>query len=362
MGGRFNTLFQLYAEGNLLTKASRFLLLPDLINFFLTGTAVAEYTNATTTQMVNAAIGDWDRELIERAGLRFNILPEIIPAGTVVGRLKADVAADTKLADTTVIAPATHDTASAVIAAPISYEWAYISSGTWSLVGVELDGPIINEAAAVQNFTNEGGAYGTIRFLKNVMGLWILESCRREWHAAGIVFGYDEMLRGVTKIDGFPAFIFPDDPRFLNPASMTTAICEQLKEMGQTAVDDPLVIAKVILDSLAFRYASVLQTTEKLTGRKLEGVQVIGGGSRNRYLNQITANASRLKVRAGLAEATVVGNVLVQAISSGRFASLADSRAYVNEHFDFEEFQPETSADFDDVRRRYAQVESRFVE
>jgi rhamnulokinase len=358
----FNTLFQLCAEGEFLTNASRFLLLPDLINFFLTGTAFTEYTNATTTQMVNAAHGDWDRELIHRAGLQFDILPKIIPAGTAVGRLKADVAADTKLADAIVIAPATHDTASAVIAAPISDEWAYISSGTWSLVGVELDRPIINDAVAAQNFTNEGGAYGTVRFLKNVMGLWILERCRREWRATGTVLDYDELLREVNKIDGFPGFIFPDDTRFLNPASMTTAICEQLKETGQTAANDPLVITKVILDSLAFRYASVLQTTENLTSRKLRGIQVIGGGSRNHYLNQITANASRLKVRAGLTEATVMGNVLVQAISAGRFASLADARDYVSEHFDFEEFQPKTSAAFDDARRRYAAVESRFVE
>jgi len=358
----FNTLFQLCAEGNLLRKELRFLLLPDLINFFLTGTAAAEYTNATTTQMVNATTRDWDRELIERAGLLFDILPDIIPAGTTVGRLKADVAADTKLQDVTVIAPATHDTASAVAATPISEEWAYISSGTWSLVGVELDKPLINETAALQNFTNEGGAYGTIRFLKNVMGLWILESCRREWQAAGTVLAYDEMLRDVNEIDGLPAFIFPDDPRFLNPASMTTAIREQLKETGQTAIDDPLVIAKVVLDSLAFRYASVLQTTEELTGRKLRGVQVIGGGSRNRYLNQMTANASGLTVRAGLPEATVVGNVLVQAVSSGRFASLADARDYVNEHFDFEEFAAEASQALGDARHRYTDVESRFVE
>jgi len=361
---QINTLFQFYAACRLTPKvvdaAHALVTVPDLFNYWLGGRLCSEYTIATTTQFVDARTRTWARRLLDEIGLPTELLTEIVQPGTTIGALRKEIAAP--LAGTPIVVPACHDTGSAVASVAAGGATAFLSSGTWSLLGTEIGAPVITAQARDLNFTNEGGAYGTIRFLKNVMGLWILESCRREWQAAGTVLAYDEMLRDVNEIDGLPAFIFPDDPRFLNPASMTTAIREQLKETGQTAIDDPLVIVKVVLDSLAFRYASVLQTTEELTGRKLRGVQVIGGGSRNRYLNQMTANASGLTVRAGLPEATVVGNVLVQAVSSGRFASLADARDYVNEHFDFEEFAAEASQALGDARHRYTDVESRFVE
>ncbi|MEP6789608.1 MAG: FGGY-family carbohydrate kinase, partial [Acidobacteriota bacterium] len=335
--------------------------LPDLINFFLTGKAAAEYTNATTTQMVNAATGTWDADLLERLKLPARILPSIIPPGTDLGKLRRESAVDLELPDVRVIASATHDTASAVAGAPLEENSAYISSGTWSLIGIENSEPLINDEVARQNFTNEGGAYGTFRFLKNVMGLWIFESCRKEWKASGADVGYEELLSDVLGATGFKTFIFPDDPRFLNPPSMTEAIVTQLRETRQEFEMSPAAISKVIFDSLAFRYASVLRSIESLAGIKLENVHILGGGGRNGYLNQMTANASGLKIRAGLTEATVVGNVLVQAITARRFSSLAEARQHVSDNFEFENFVPQRSPELDEAAVRYAEIETRFV-
>jgi rhamnulokinase len=358
----FNTLFQLYSGDGDVQKAENLLLMPDLINFFLTGKAAAEYTNATTTQMVRAATGRWDRSLLKRLDMPSRILPRIIPAGADLGEMKPDIAETLGLSGVHVIAPATHDTGSAVAGAPLQENWAYISSGTWSLIGVERHEPLINRQVARHNFTNEGGAFGTCRFLKNVMGLWIFESCRREWKDQGIGTDYETILREVAAIDAPRAFVFPDDERFLNPPSMIEAIRVQLRETGQEFNDDPALLSRIIFDSLALRYASVLRTIEALTGVKLGGVQILGGGGRNRYLNQMTANASVLKIAAGPVEATVVGNILVQGISAGRFASLAEARQHVRDNFDFEEFQPVESSEIEADLKRFIAIESRFLE
>ena len=355
---KFNTLYQLMSE----TEAgSMLLLLPDLINYFLTGKAVTEYTNATTTQMVNAGTLDWDSDLIERLGLDRNLLQEIVPAGTRLGELLPEISSSTGLRDISVITPGTHDTASAVAAAPLNPGSAYISSGTWSLIGIERDAPLITREASSLNFTNEGGVFGTIRFLKNVMGLWIFESCRKEWASAGETVDYESLIRDAESIDGFPGFIFPDDERFLNPSSMLEAIDTQLAETGQHAGRDPAMLTKVIFDSLAFRYGSVLRSIESLTGEKLARVEIVGGGGRNRYLNQATSNASGLPVRSGLTEATVVGNVVVQAISSGRFESLSEARAYVASKIECEEFIPKAVDGLADAEAGYLAVEERFT-
>ncbi len=357
----FNTLFQIFSENGELEKASQLLLLPDLINYFLTGKIVAEYTNATTTQYLNSKTKNWDFELLENLGLPTAILPEIVEAGTDLGFLKTEIAAALNLENVRVIVPATHDTASAVAGAPLAKNQAFISSGTWSLVGVERGEVLINEEVARQNFTNEGGAFGTIRFLKNVMGLWIFESCRKEWKAQGIDVEYENLLREVTEIKDFQGFIFPDDVRFLNPPGMLKAIAEQLRESRQVFNENPAVVCKIIFDSLAFRYASILKTIEKLTAQKLESIQIIGGGGRNEYLNQMTANASGLKVQAGLTEATVTGNVLVQAIAAGRFANLSKARQHVKDNFSLKEFVPQKSAGLETAAKIYAEIETRFI-
>ena len=359
----FNTLFQLYAhaQAGLPNKATRMLLIPDLINFFLTGRSVAEYTNATTTQLVNARTGRWDQEILKRLDLPSNLLAEIVPAGTRLGPLKPTLADELRLDNVWVVTPATHDTGSAVAGAPLEDGWAYISSGTWSLVGVERDSVLINSEVARQNFTNEGGAFGTVRFLKNVMGLWILESCRKEWKERGLNVDYDNLLGQVEAIEDPRGLIFPDDPRFFNPPNMQEALAEQLAENGQPIPAGPPAVAKVILDSLAFRYASVLRTIESLTNRKINGVQIGGGGSQNDYLNQVTATATGLPVVAGPVEATVIGNVLVQAIAEGRFASLTEARQHVAQNVRLKKFTPRPSPVWEEAARRYAAIEARYV-
>jgi rhamnulokinase len=319
----FNTLFQLsaHARAGVRPEAERLLMIPDLLNLALCGAQVVEFTNATTTQLVNAASGDWDWELIGRLGLPGHLLADIAPPGTQLGVLRPEIETEAGLEGVRVIAPTTHDTGSAVAGAPLADGWAYISSGTWSLVGVELGAPLISDSVARHNFTNEGGAGRTARFLKNVMGLWVLESCRREWRERGAAADYDTLLAEVAARPEFPALIYPDDGRLFNPRSMTAAISEQLAETGQAAPDEPAALAKVILDSLALRYASVVRTIEELTGREVQGVQVVGGGSRNDYLNQATANATGKPVLAGPVESTVVGNAVVQAITAGRSAA-----------------------------------------
>jgi rhamnulokinase len=361
---QFNTLFQLFAhhrEG-IQAQARTLLLIPDAINFLLTGKRNSEYTNATTTQMLNARTGTWDCELLEQLDLPTRLLPEIMPAGSEAGLVRAELAAELRIDQVRVIAPATHDTGSAVAGAPIPQGWAYISSGTWSLVGVERSEALISAEVAQHNFTNEGGAFGTIRFLKNVMGLWILESCRKEWQQRGVAIDYDLLLREVSAIKGCPGvLVFPDDQRLLNPPSMLEAIATQLEETDQAMPSGPAAIAKVILDSLAFRYASVLRTIESLTQQQIEGVRIIGGGSQNGYLNQATANATGLPVAAGPVEATVIGNVLVQAIAAGRFASLADARRYVIRNMPSQNFFPRTTSNLEQAKAHFAEIEARFM-
>jgi len=264
----FNTLFQLHAhlESGIPGNANRLLLIPDLIHFLLTGKAVTEYTNATTTQMVSARTGTWDHELLSSMNLPHHLLCEIVPAGTDLGPIKSAVAQPSDLDGVHMIAPATHDTASAVVGTPLEDGFAYVSSGTWSLVGVERDTPIINAEVSRWNFTNEGGAFGTVRFLKNVMGLWILESCRNEWQENGLDASYKSLLAQASKLAETPCFIFPDDPRFLSPLSMLEALAQHLSESGQCVPADPPTLTKVILDSLAMRYASVLRSIQSLTG------------------------------------------------------------------------------------------------
>jgi rhamnulokinase len=358
-----NTLFQLYAhrQAGIPEAAARLLLIPDLMNFFLTGRAVAEYTNATTTQMVNARSGTWDRKMLARLELPSNLLAEIVPAGSDLGPLKPELTNELQLDGARVVAPATHDTGSAIAGTPLEEGWAYISSGTWSLVGVERGRPLINSDVARHNFTNEGGAFGTIRFLKNVMGLWILESCRDEWKRRDIDVDYNRLLAEVTALDSCACLIFPDDERFFNPPSMLDAITQQLAENDQQVDNEPASMAKVVLDSLAFRYASVLRTIESLTNQKIRGVHIIGGGSQNDYLNQATATATGLPVLAGPVEATVTGNALVQAIAAGRFASLAEARSHAARHVQLKRFTPLPSRGLEETARRYAAIEARYV-
>ena len=356
----FNTLFQLHAHARagIPKEAARLLLIPDLINLLLTGRSATEYTNATTTQLISAAARTWDRKILDRVGLPVSLFPEIVPSGTDLSPLKPALADELRLDGVRVVAPATHDTGSAFAGVPLNVGWAYVSSGTWSLVGVERDSVLINAEVERHNFTNEGGAFGTIRFLKNVMGLWILESCRREWQESGLDVDYDNLLKQVETVEHGGALIFPDDQRLLNPPSMLQAIAEQLTERGEHVPVDPPAVVRSILDSLALRYASVVASIESLTKEKIRGVQIAGGGSQNDYLNQATANATGLPVLAGPVEATVLGNVLVQAIVSGRFQSLSEARQHIAQNIELKEFTPRLSPAWEDACHRYAKIES----
>lgn len=348
-----NTIYQLAAHqrDGIPAQARRLLLIPDLCHHFLCGSRVGERTNASTTQLLDVRTGAWDDELFDRLGLGAirPLMPGLVNAGAELGIIGHR---------TRVIAPATHDTASAVAGTPLEPGWAFISSGTWSLVGVERDAPQLDPAAARARFTNEAGVDGTVRFLTNVMGLWLLESCRKEWSAAGYPADLPTILSRVAEVPRFAGFVCPDAPRFFNPLHMTRELQAALAETGQTAHDDPVLLAKVILDSLAARYASVIDTIERLTSRPISGIHIVGGGSQNAYLNQATADAARRTVMAGPVEATAIGNLLVQAIACGELPSLAAARQRVRAALSPRRFEPRESADWASARARYRDVEA----
>jgi rhamnulokinase len=359
---KLNTLYQLaaHARAGIPAAAERLLLIPDLCHHFLCGSTVSELTNASTTQLLNARTGRWDDELLSRLGLPRRLLPELVPAGQDLGPLRAELRSQTGAAGVRVLAPATHDTASAVAGTPLPPGWAYVSSGTWSLVGIEREAPLIERAVLEADFTNEAGAFGTVRLLKNVMGLWLLERCREEWQATRRAAELPALVENVRKVDGFPGFVYPDAQRFFNPASMLGELHAALQETGQPPVDDPKLLAKIVLDSLALRYASVVDTLERLSGRRVAGIHIVGGGSQNRYLNQATADACGRPVLAGPVEATAIGNLLVQAIAAGDVASLAEGRLRVAHAFPPERYEPspEARGAWERARARYQQLEA----
>ena len=354
----FNTLYQLdaHCREGLPAGAARLLLIPDLCHQALAGTSSSEYTNASTTQMLSLATRDWDREMVERLGLPAALLPPLLQPGADAGPLEPALAAHPGLAGTRVVLPATHDTASAVVGTPLEPGWAYVSSGTWSLVGVERGQALTGAAAARANFTNEGGAFGTVRFLKNVMGLWILEQCRREWDAAGLDLSPAELAAGASAIDAPIVLVDPDDPRFLAPDSMLGALRAAVTDAGHRIPDEPMALAKVVLDSLASRYAQVVEAIEELTGDRVPGIHIVGGGSLNDYLNQATADASGRPVRTGAVEATALGNAIVQAIAAGRFRTLEEARGHVAAAVSGRSFEPRAASPWRQVSRRPAVV------
>ena len=357
---KLNTLFQLHAtlrEG-LPAGARRLLLIPDLCHHALCGSVTGEYTNASTTQLLDVRTRGWADDLFSRLGLPRELMPELVVPGAELGELRPALRNQLGVKALRVLASATHDTASAVAGTPLEPGWAYISSGTWSLLGVERDEPLVNADVARANFTNEGGAYGTIRFLKNLMGLWILESCRKEWAQAGLEVEYERLLADVAAIDDVPGLLFPDHQRFFNPKSMVAEVQGALTETGQEATDDPARLAKVILDSLAFRYVSIVRTIERLTGRAVPGIHIVGGGCQNDYLNQATADAADRPVAAGPAEATATGNLLLQVIASGQLDSLAEGRQVVARAVSPRRFEPRRRAAFQEAAGRYREIEA----
>ena len=358
---QLNTLYQLYAHvrAGLPEETAHLLLIPDLCHHFLCGAISCERTNASTTQLLGAHTGEWDDGLFEALELPRAIMPPLIDAGCTLGLLTSQRRQAIGLRDgeIRIVAPATHDTGSAVLGTPLDDGWAFVSSGTWSLIGVERPQPLLAPAVAEANFTNERGAFGTVRFLKNVMGLWLLESCRKEWALAGYHEDVPTLLKRVAALPGFAGFVFPDDTRFFNPVSMTRELRAALTDTGQASTFDPVVLTKVILDSLALRYTAILDTMEQLTDASIPGLHIVGGGCLNDYLNQATANAARRPVLAGPVEATASGNIIVQAIADGTLDSIAHARRLMRDTIKPRRFEPRDEPAWREATRRYREIE-----
>ncbi len=351
---QFNTLYQLLALQKsapyLLDNARTLLLMPDLFGFWLTGVKATEWSNATSTQMADPRARAWANDLIAAYGLPRSILTDIIPAGTRLGALRPDIAREAGCGALSVIAPATHDTASAVVAVPVDTannaaggNWAYISSGTWSLVGIETDTPLITPQTLAADFTNEGGACGTVRVLKNVMGLWLVQECRRAFGRQGHDHSYAHLTALAHDALAFGPLIEPDDARFLAPDDMPAAIRAFCIETGQTPPDTEGAFVRCCLESLALKYRWVLERLEEARGQPIDTVHIVGGGSQNRMLCQLTADAAQKRVVAGPMEATAIGNILMQAVGTGHLSGLAQARAIVGRSFPLDTYTPDTS-------------------
>jgi rhamnulokinase len=351
------------ARSPLLTAAASFLTMPDLFNFWLSGRRVNEFTNASTTQCFDPHKGDWARDLLAALGIPTAMFGEIVPPGTVLGRLQPAVAAEVQAPAIPVIAPATHDTGSAVAAVPMSGEPAiYLSSGTWSLMGVEVAAPVASEAALAHNFTNEGGVDGTFRLLKNIMGLWLLQECRRTWAASGDALSYADLADLAAAAMPFSGIILPNAARFLAPRAMPAEVTNFLAETGQPTPPDRGALLRTIFESLALEYRWVAERLDELAGRQHRVIHIIGGGAQNQLLNQLTADATGRTVLAGPVEATALGNALVQALALGHVGSLAEGRALVNCSFPVTRFEPQRDGRWQTAYARYLDLRAAYAE
>lgn len=352
-----NTLYQLCAAKRdtpeLLKAARTMLTIPDLFHYWLTGNARCEFTNATTTQMVSAVSRSWSTELMEKLQLPADLPAPILEPGGMVGNLSERAAGGTTLAGTPVIAPGSHDTASAVAAVAARDGTAFLSSGTWSLIGTELNAPLITADSLRLNFTNEGGVCGTTRLLKNVMGLWMLQGCRRSWSSGGHQYSYAELIELAERSPAFAQLVDPNDGSFLHPASMPEAIDSFCHKTQQPRPATPGEYARAILESLALKYAAVIAEIEQLTGKPIAEIRMIGGGSKNRVLNQFTADATGRRVLAGPAEATALGNLAIQILATAEASSLAQARAMIDRSFPVEIFEPRDSDLWEKERERF---------
>ena len=339
-----NTLYQLYAAQRdtptIVAAAKQLVTIPDLFHYWLTGNAVCEFTNATTTQMVDPVRRTWATDLLQQLGLRPELPAPIIEPGSVVGTLLPEIARNSALSGTAVIAPACHDTGSAVAAISARDGTAFLSSGTWSLVGTELDAPIITPEALRLNFTNEGGVNGTTRLLKNVMGLWMLQGCRHSWTAQGHCYEYRDLMEMASREPAFVCLVDPDDESFLRAPDMLAVIDAFCGKTHQPPPKTCGAYVRCVLESLALKYRLELRSLEQISGRRIEKIRVIGGGSKNRLLNQFTADATGRAVLAGPAEATALGNIAIQILATGGASSLGEVRAIVERSFPTEAFEP----------------------
>ena len=356
-----NTIYQLYSmvltDSPLLRFAETFLTIPDLINFWLTGQKVSEFTNATTTQLYDPRKENWSAELCQVLNIPLGIFPQVIQPGTDIGMILPSITNETAFQPTRVIAPACHDTGSAVAAVPVQNEsWAYISSGTWSLMGIEVEEPIITKHALDLNFTNEGGVDNTFRFLKNIMGLWLVQECRRTWSRSGEQMSYDEISQIAAQAEPFKALIDPDHHSFLASGDMPKRIVDFCKQTNQNLPSTKGEIVRSALESLALKYRWVLEKLEFVKGEAIDTIHIIGGGTQNKLLCQFTADATKRQVIAGPVEATSIGNLLVQMASCGAIGSITEGREIIAESSKLIYFEPTDNAQWDQVYNRFLEI------
>ena len=364
----FNSLFQLYAmkqEGNAALKhAHKILFVPDALSWMLTGEEVCEYTIASTSQLLDPRSKELDEKLLSSLGLTRQLFGKMVQPGTVIGTLTEEVQKMTGLGAVPVIAVAGHDTGSAVAAVPAKDEhFAYLSSGTWSLMGIETQEAIINDLSYERNFTNEGGIEGTTRFLKNICGMWLYERSRKEWAASAIAMeqaaaalSHPELQGSAMQVEAFRSLINPDDPLFANPTSMLEAIRQYCRQTHQAVPETPAEICRCIFDSLAMRYKQVFQWLQEFSSTPLNILHIIGGGSLNQYLNQFTANATGVTVLAGPQEGTAIGNIMLQAKSAGVVKDIWEMRKIIANSLQLVTYEPQDQAVWDAAFETYLNI------
>jgi rhamnulokinase len=363
---RINTLYQLLAmklcRSPLLEVAETLLMVPDLFNWLLTGVKCNEMTEASTSQCYNPLAGRWATELLEKLGLPTAIFGPIVQPGTVLGTLRANLAAESGLREARVVLPGTHDTASAVMAVPAESQpgaapsWCYISLGTWALMGIEVPRPVLTEQVLRLNFTNEGGVGDTIRLLKNICGLWLAQECRRKFSERSGNWDWEDLNRAAAAATPLRAFVDPDAPDFLAPDDMPEAIRAFCRRTGQHVPDDEGAIVRCALEGLALKFRHVLAMCEDLGGRHIDTIHIVGGGTRNRQLCQATADACGRRVLAGPVEATAIGNIMMQAVAAGEVGSIAEARQIIRRSFAVEEYVPQNTAAWDEAYARFVRL------
>jgi len=363
----FNTIYQLLAakvhSPGVLDRTETMLMLPDLFAYFLTGKRLTEYTDGTTTQLVDVKRRDWSWEIIRALGIPEGIFTPIEYPPTVRGELTDSIKEETGLSSLKVIAVAGHDTASAVVGTPLADEGSvYLSCGTWSLLGVEIDAPIINDAVREWNFTNEGGTDGRYRLLRNIAGLWILQECKREWDLEGRTADYSELIGLGRRSEGFRSFVDPDADLFASPGEMPDKIAGFCRRTGQDVPETQGQIVRCALESLALKYRWAIDKLREIVDRPITCLHVVGGGSRNELLNEFTASALNLTVFAGPAEATTIGNIMIQLRGLGEVKSLDEARRIVRGSFPMRTYRPHETDSWDEAYERYRRMMRRWSE
>jgi rhamnulokinase len=357
---QFNSLFQLFAmkraNSSLLNTATDLLFIPDLLNYLFTGVKKSEFTFSTTSQMLNANTKTWEKSLFDAMQVPVSIMQEIVMPGTIIGKVSTDIAREAGVGQVPLVAVALHDTGSAIAAVPAEgTNWAYLSSGTWSLMGIETHKALINEKTEALNFTNEGGVEGTFRFLKNITGLWLLEQCRKTWSEKKD-YAYNEIIDMAKAAKPFRCFVDPDASDFMNPDDMPAAIRQYCNKTGQPAPSNESEIIRCIFDSLALKYRQVLDMLREVSPHPIEKLHVIGGGSKNAFLCQLTANAIGIPVLAGPSEATALGNIMVQAMAMGCVKSLAEIRNVVSQSVKPDAYSPQDIVQWETAYKKFREV------